>query len=305
MPDPVSADAPRDTGLSANAGERSVLAWLALVLLLAVALRALNLGTQSMWLDELFSRRAALEPTLWGTILSGSIHDMFPPLYPIISHFAVRLPGDAEAAMRLPSAVAGAAAVFVVFAIGRVLHSARVGLVAATLMGCHWFALAYSQEGRPYALLSLFSAQAVYAGLRVVECQRLGVPARRPLVALGAAGSLLCFLHYVGALFFGAEALVLLFWARRQPPSLRGLLLCCTAVGVAYLPWLSVVATQIGRREGTKQPPHLADIVRTHSDLLARHPFWFWTLVVLACSLAWRGRQSPPPTGASDVFRTR
>lgn len=278
---------------------------LGLVIALAVALRVLNLGTQSLWLDELFSRGAALEPTLWGSIEHGSIKDMFPPLYPVISHFAVRLPGDAEAAMRLPSAVAGIAAVLVVFGIGRLLCSARIGLVAAALTSCHWFAVAYSQEGRPYSLLLLFSALATYFGLLVVDCERRGRPTRRAWLGFGVAGLLVCFLHYVGALFFGAEALLLLLWAWRDRARLRGLVLSAGAVGVCYAPWLSVVVVQIGHREGTKQPPHLGDVVRTYSDLLARHAWWFAAIIALGSWAATRPVRTPTAVPDSSVFSAR
>jgi uncharacterized membrane protein len=229
--------------------------------------------------------------------LHGAINDVFPPLYPVITHFAVRLPGDAEAAMRLPSAIGGVAAVYVVFSIGRVLHSARVGLVAALLVSCHWFAVAYSQEGRPYALLLLFSALAAYCGLCVVDRQRRGLPTQRTWVGFGAAGFSLCSLHYVGALFFGAEVLMLLVWAWRERAPLRGLLLSVGAVGASYSPWLSVVVGQIGRRAGHKSPPHMAEVLRTYSDLLARHPLWIAAILALGW---WAASRAPATETARD-----
>lgn len=277
--------------------------WLLATLLLGTALRVIGLGSASLWLDELFSRGAALAPSLWETIQRGSVNDMFPPLFPIISHLAVRLPGDAEAALRLPSAIAGCAALYPVFLLGRVLHSARVGVVAAALVACHWFAVAYSQEGRPYALLLLLTSVTAYFGASLIDRQRRGESTRRTLVGLGLSGLAVSYLHYIGLLFFACEALLLLVILRRDRAPLKGLLVSGGAVGVAYLPWLGIVLAQIERRVHLKTPPSLKTVVRAYADLCARH--WLWVVLLLALGY-WAARKlrashaaRPEPSGGA------
>jgi len=251
------------------------------VLVLGLALRLYRLGHASLWFDELFSRSAAIAPTLWESVDRGAVRDVFPPLFPVLTHFAVKLPFGAETALRLPSALAGSAALFVLYALGRKLHSPRVGLVAAALMSCHWFAVAYSQEGRPYALLSLGTLLVAYLTLDVADRLRHGHKLRRSLVTLAVVGLGTSYLHYIGLLFFALSGLWLWFYARCHGKPVRAILGVYAGCAVAYLPWLSVVLDQIARRRTTKAPPPLVDLVRTASQLSAQHLVLFALLLAL------------------------
>src|SRR5215210_1747579 len=126
---------------------------LAAVMLLASVLRFYGLEIQSLRFDELETWRYAIKSPpgiLEATGVSGS--DPHPPGYYLFIHYWMQLAGDAEWALRLPSAVAGVLSVLVTFLLGRRLYSAREGLIAALLMTVLWAPIYYSQEARAYSL---------------------------------------------------------------------------------------------------------------------------------------------------------
>lgn len=178
--------------------------WLGLLTLAALALRLWAIDSRALLPDEassLYYAQLPLSTLLW------SLCDPHPPGYYVLLRGAIAF-GQGEAWLRLPSALAGALAVPLTWAVGRAAAGplaqpeqrwpGHVALLAAALMAVAPLAVWYSQEARAYALLALLSLLMVWAGLR----WRL-----RP-TGWGAAGFLLA-----GWLALAAEygALVILF----------------------------------------------------------------------------------------------
>src|SRR5215210_9181652 len=125
-------------------------ALIALVTVLAAALRLPTLGSQSLWVDE----------TLTASRFSGDLGQLFdhltgeeanPPLYYLVEWAWIKLAGTGEVALRLPSAVFGIALVPVAYGIGRRLASPRAGVALAAVVAVHPLLVYYSQEARGYA----------------------------------------------------------------------------------------------------------------------------------------------------------
>ena len=127
---------------------------LALIVLLAGALRAFHLGYKSFWLDEVTYVRSAQLGPLFGPYGYASISH--PPGYLL----PLRLMGAANPAewfLRLPAMVSGVAAVVALWALGRKLLGRAEGLLAAFLLALSSLHLEYSQEAHSYALFALLS----------------------------------------------------------------------------------------------------------------------------------------------------
>ncbi len=148
--------------------------WLPVLLLLAWTLRLAHLGTMSIWWDESLSWDRALQDL--PTILSNTIriqnvitHDLHPPLYFVLLHFAVLLVGTTEFALRFASTCANLLTLAMLYPLARLLFGARskpVGMLTALLAALSPFYVWYSQEARPYALVLLCSVFTLYALLR-------------------------------------------------------------------------------------------------------------------------------------------
>ncbi|MGN6757473.1 MAG: glycosyltransferase family 39 protein [Thermomicrobiales bacterium] len=115
-------------------------------------LRLDQLGGQSLWFDEadvVMQARESLGALLRNFVTAGQNG----PLFTLFLHFWTALFGVSEAVVRLPSALAGAAAIPLVYALGRALHGPKLGLYAAGILTVapyqHW----YAQDAKMYALV--------------------------------------------------------------------------------------------------------------------------------------------------------
>jgi len=127
---------------------------LVLVTVAGLGLRLTRLGAQSLWIDEVLSFGWIAEIDRNG--LASLLHNIHGPLHAAVTWLVSRV-STSEAWLRLPSALAGAAAVPALGLLGRSLYGPAVGLAAAVLLALSPFALYYSQEFRNYAFTILFA----------------------------------------------------------------------------------------------------------------------------------------------------
>lgn len=200
-------------------------ALLALVILLA------GIDRPSLWRDEAVTISVARRPVSGILELLGHV-DAVHGLYYLLMHPVVGLLGTSAWAVRLPSALAGAAAAGGVTAIAR-----RVGPPAAALPAGLLHALApmvsrHGQEARSYELVS---AVAVLAGYLFVRA--LTGPGRRWYGWYAASLALLGLLHLVALTLVIAHAVTLAVlapeaWRRWVGAAALG---CAPAVPLALL----------------------------------------------------------------------
>ena len=206
---------------------------LAALTLLAAVLRLSTLGLQSFWYDEAFTPVHVLHPSLWAT-LRGMVHtENSPPLWYLLAWADSRVLGTGEVALRLPSALAGIAAVPVCWLIGRELAGRRAAVACAALVAVNPLFVWYSQEARVYELFVLTSALAM---LCFVRAER--EPTAGRMAAFALTGALALVTHYFAVFLLIPMALWLLCQRRVRRaalPAIGGLAL----VGLALLPLVS------------------------------------------------------------------
>jgi mannosyltransferase len=203
---------------------------LGVLLALAAGLRLSTLGLQSFWYDEAFTPVHVLHASLGATLHSVVHTENSPPLWYLIAWLDVRLFGDGEIALRLPSALAGIATVGVAWAIGRELAGRRCGLACAALVAVNPLFVWYSQEARVYALFALTCAVAMLCCLRAGR-----EPTGGRMAAFALSGSLALLTHYFSAFLLVGMALWLLRDRARRRAAL-GAIAVIALVGLALLP---------------------------------------------------------------------
>src|SRR5215208_4471437 len=82
------------------------------ILVVGLALRLYDLGSESLWWDEVYAIATMAHPGPLEIVRLSST-DNNPPFFYLILHFWMLLAGDSAFSVRLPSAVAGALGVFV------------------------------------------------------------------------------------------------------------------------------------------------------------------------------------------------
>ncbi len=225
----------------------------ALAITLAFGLRTTRIDNQSLWYDEGASARASERPA--GQIIRDTARDIHPPGYYLLLAGWEDFAGASDLALRLPSALFGALAAALVYAIGSRFFGRWVGLVAAVLAAANPFQVWYGQEARMYAMLGAVSAASVLLAGEVLK-----IPARmaagrfvprRAAAIIGAyiaVNALGLYTHYTFPFVLLAESLVFVVWLLGRPKKLHGLVtwVLIQLAGLAlFAPWLPTAFRQL------------------------------------------------------------
>ncbi len=218
------------------------------ITLLGAVLRFYHLGHESLWLDEMFSWTLSHQVSLLRSIARGALTETNPPGYLALLIYVQRCLGDSEVALRLPSALAGVAAIPALFALGRRMYSSWMGLAAALLLAVSQAPIYFSQEARTYALalLATLFTFLVWYPLFASPSGQVTAP-RRWMAGYIAAATVLLYLHYYGLLIVLGQALGALWLHRSRGEARRRVLMTYGVVGILYSPWLLVSIYQYVR----------------------------------------------------------
>jgi len=259
------------------------------VLLLASVLRLPTLAKRSLWFDEIKVALAGLQGFEPAVRIAKAHADATPLDYLLVSA-SVNVFGRGEAAVRLPAAVCGLAAVAAIYFLGRAMAGHWVGLVASLLLAISPGHVWYSQEARFYSVLMLLSIVSTLAFLVAVQRQRWYAWAAYALtVALGLyAGyqiALVVLLHVVALLAGGA-----LRWWRLPAISWLHAGAALGAAALLFLPWY--VWDQTGQQYAYGAPPFrdltmaLYWVLANQAPTITSHlpmdaPWFIWEFVLV------------------------
>jgi mannosyltransferase len=163
---------PDDPGFRINGAHTSssrsakYTALILLITLLAFAARLINLGGDSLWADEIFTLQDSVQNPNY--ILSGQKID-HPAGYYLIEHYILAIWDASEYSLRMVSAFAGVVTIPLIYIIGSLLASRRVGLWAALLLAVAPFHIRYSQEARGYAIQVALAAASTICMLLALQ----------------------------------------------------------------------------------------------------------------------------------------
>ncbi len=170
-------------------------------LALGLFLRIDDLAGQSLWFDEADAVILARQPlsTLIGNLAAAGQNG---PLYTLFLHFWMLIFGTSEVAVRLPSVIAGAAAIPLIYALGRTIHSPKLGLYAAGILTIapyqHW----YAREAKMYALVTATLIASLLLFVHALRTDRRGL-----WIAYVIVTTLAIYLHVMAALIVVVQAL--------------------------------------------------------------------------------------------------
>jgi len=236
------------------------LGMLALLTLLALAVRLGSIEVQSLWRDEVdavrFGRDLANEigAALAGQGPGGLIDQLRQtltrpgfngPAYFLALDAWARLAGTGEFAVRFFSAFFGALAIPLTYALARRLfmfmRTPRIAPLAAWLTAISPYFAWYSQETKMYTEITALAIAAIYGLRRAVDADS----ARRagPWWALVvAATTLALYSHILAALLIGVEVVLFLSW---WPEARRHLLGGAISLALLSLPYLPLGLWQV------------------------------------------------------------
>ncbi|MEA2573844.1 MAG: hypothetical protein QOH93_1142 [Chloroflexia bacterium] len=226
--------------LAARPGYTRYVALLAGMFLLSLGLRVYCLDCYSLWFDEIASLEVAqYGPGFFFTDRFGWMRVQTPLHYLTVWFSTLFADPTATAILvRLPSALAGALTVLVVYALGKEMFGRAQGLLAAGLLCVSFIHLTYSQDVRPYTTLVLFTALSVYCLLRA---ERTGTGKWWAAFAAASIANVLTSYNVLTLVLpaLGPYLLWVLWRARRirsSPNSLLYGIVAIAAIGLAAVP---------------------------------------------------------------------
>ena len=253
------------------------------ITLLATALRFYQLGTDSLWLDEIWNTVHAQKEvvSIPASLRESGAH---PPLWHLLSHFTLYL-GQSEFILRFPAALIGILSIPLIYVVGRRLFGREVGLLASFLLTISPFHLQYSQEARMYTAMLLFSLFSLYFLWRALERSEKGL-----WIGFILSTLLNIYNTYFAFLVLISEAVFALvvagtksrpgkvkgvkrsfgswFQAFFSSPQVRGLALSLIVVGLLYLPWLPVAKVNLLERQSAREETSGANVAVSLSLIL-------------------------------------
>ena len=225
--------------------ERAAVPILLFILIAGAAIRFINIGQQSLSVDEISDLRIARA----GIIDILTFGDGFPPLYNLLLHFFVPF-GDL--AGRVFSALCGVATVGVAWAWARRVAGRRVGTYTAAIVALSPLAIYFSTEGRAYGLMVLLAAGSLWS-LWVA----LDEPSTLRWMRWGLISALGVYTHYFFAIALVAWLIVLIIEMRGRVS--REMWLGIATLGALALPALALLpgdmAVQLGYEEAVGVAP--------------------------------------------------
>lgn len=220
---------------------KKIVILLVVIIALGTFLRIYRIEYQSLSNDELSSWKRSGYADLPTVINEGARTDVHPPGYYILLHFAQKVLGDSEWALRFPSALFGVLSILFIFLIGLRIYSYREALLAAALMAVLWCPLFYSQDVRMYSMLLFFALLSSYLWITMFETLKSGRPRRSPLIAYAVSAAICAHTHYFGTYLIALHGVftILLFIRRRR--ALLAVLVVYISVAIVYIPWIFIM----------------------------------------------------------------
>ncbi len=197
-----------------------------LFLAAGAAMRIAGLTVSSFWYDEAFSIFLSRFPA---KMIYLEFTDFNPPLWQLVVSPFLWWLGENEFALRLPALLFSLAAMLITWKLAEELLPDHARIPAAALIGLLPYQFWLAQDGRCYAMLSMFYVLALWM---VLKGRWLG---------FGACVGLLVYSHITGAFYAAAAGLGALFirWPERKKIIIWG-----AAGAAAFLPWVPALLDQ-------------------------------------------------------------
>ncbi len=181
---------------------------LIVILFLASALRFYHIDFQSVWLDELITMNEC-NPAL-------SFKDSYANMIvwennPLLYYFTVKyisvIFGYSTFVVRMISAIIGISGVYCMYLLGKEISNKKTGLIAAILMCFNAYHIFYSQEARPYGLLTIFTIISFYRLIILLKNNNL-----KNSIYYGLAATAMINTHFFGLFVLVSQAIIILFF---------------------------------------------------------------------------------------------
>lgn len=238
------------------------------LMLCAAVVRWMDIGTESLWVDEIYSYRQAIKP--FANIIANAAADVHPPVYYMLLRAWTLLFGTSEAGLRGLSAFCAVLSVPLIYVLGARLWTRRVGVYAAFLLTISHFHIHYAQEARSYSYVVLVTLAGMLTFVRLLDEIRENDALQWHTVVLFIGANVLLMYSHFFALFITVAqnvyvALLLLFDKTLFRRIWKRWFVLQVALLLIFVPWLNILYWQIRAVSGSFwiDKPNVFSIVET------------------------------------------
>jgi hypothetical protein len=217
-----------------------------LVILMAFALRIINLDFQSLWLDEIYSMNMANPQNSIADIyaLSQTVDPLSVPYF-IILNISCKVFGFTAIPVRFVSVLFGVLGVFFIYKLGTEIRNKTTGFIAAALLTFNYFHLFYSQEARVYTMFMAFTCLSFFYFIRFLK-----KPNSLNAVYYGLAALAMILSHFFGLFALVSQSVIVLLALLYNNVALKDMLrygsVSVLIVVIGYLPIIPVLMFVLG-----------------------------------------------------------
>ncbi|MBI2011692.1 glycosyltransferase family 39 protein [Candidatus Daviesbacteria bacterium] len=126
-----------------------------LIFCLAIVIRVFLIFNKDLWFDEAIAYFIAIESI--PNLIQAALADNQLPFFYLILHFFIKLLGDNEFILRLPSLLANLASLVLIYLWGKQLFKDKGSFYLLALASFSPLMVYFSVEARPYSLLTLLT----------------------------------------------------------------------------------------------------------------------------------------------------
>ncbi len=252
------------------------------LLLLGTILRLINLGRESLWLDEAISYLTAQLSI--AQIANNTVQSSHPPLYYLLLHFWLKFVPNTDTAVKFLSVLWGILLIPVIYLLSQKLFNNRtISLTSALLVAVSPFHILYSHELRMYTQLMVL----VVAGTAVYWYARQTMKVRWWLLA-GLLFLLAVYTHLFAFLVLAGIGLHALLEIRQNRRAFWMTAVMTAVILICFIPWFNLMLAEADPALGSLRPLQSAEILNPLKPLTApvfllfgmSSTFWFSGLIL-------------------------
>jgi uncharacterized membrane protein len=179
--------------------------YLIIIIIAAAVLRlAAVFKYGNFWGDEMFSFVYSQKP--WPEGLHLWLWETNPPLHLLVLKIWLFIFPATEFFARFPSVIAGTAAVYFIFKLGRQIFNKKIGLIAAVYLALHPYHIFWSATARVYSIFILLTVASTYYFFKIYFSEDT---AKQTRLIAGAINFLMALSHLSAIFFFFAQTVVI------------------------------------------------------------------------------------------------
>lgn len=183
------------------------------ILILAAALRFYHIDFQSIWLDEIHTMIEGNPKMPYKEFYNIMIlREQMPHLYFFCVKAFSFIFGHSTFVVRMFSAIVGVFSVYSFFLLGKEIYNKKTGLFAAILLSVNSFHIWYSQEARPYVLLSLFTILSFFRLIKYLKEKSY-----KNSIYYGIFAALMISTHFFGLFVLVSQFFIILYFIFESP----------------------------------------------------------------------------------------